>query len=141
MRLLRSAIGPRVARVGPQESGLQRVAQAVSWLREHFAQPVTLADLADLANMGLSSFHQQFKSVTSMSPLQYQKVLRLHEARRLMLARLVDVGGAGRAGRWAISVLRSSAASTRGSSAPRRSGISRGCGKTLRLGEAADSPG
>jgi transcriptional regulator GlxA family with amidase domain len=96
MRLLRSAIGPRVALVGQQESGLQRVAKAVSWVREHFAQPMVVDDLAELANMSQSSFHQHFKAVTSMSPLQYQKVLRLHEARRLMLARTLDAGSAGR---------------------------------------------
>ena len=52
--------------------------------------------LADLAHMSPSSFHQHFKAVTSMSPLQYQKVLRLHEARRLMLSRMMDAGSAGR---------------------------------------------
>ena len=46
--------------------------------------------------MSPSSFHQHFKAVTSMSPLQYQKVLRLHEARRLMLSRMMDAGSAGR---------------------------------------------
>jgi AraC-like DNA-binding protein len=72
------------------------VARAVSWLREHFAQPITLEALADLVHMSVSSFHQHFKAVTSMSPLQYQKVLRLHEARRLMLSRMLDAGSAGR---------------------------------------------
>lgn len=96
IRLLRSSIGPRIALLGQQESGLQRVAKAVSWVREHFAQPIAVDGLADLAHMSLSSFHQHFKAVTSMSPLQYQKVLRLHEARRLMLARIVDAGSAGR---------------------------------------------
>jgi AraC-like DNA-binding protein len=96
MRVLRSTIGPRVALIGQQESGLQRVARAVSWVRENFAQPMAVEDLADMAHMSLSSFHQRFKAVTSMSPLQYQKVLRLHEARRLMLARMLDAGSAGR---------------------------------------------
>jgi AraC-like DNA-binding protein len=96
MRLLRSSIGPRVALLGQQESGVQRVTKAVTWVREHFAQPIKVDDLADLANMSLSSFHQHFKAVTAMSPLQYQKVLRLHEARRLMLARMLDAGSAGR---------------------------------------------
>jgi AraC-like DNA-binding protein len=96
IRLLRSSIGPRVALIGQQESGVQRVAKAVSWVRENFAQPMTVDALADLAHMSVSSFHQHFKAVTSMSPLQYQKVLRLHEARRLMLARMLDAGSAGR---------------------------------------------
>ena len=64
---------------------MQRVAEAVSWIRAHFAQPVTVAEMAASVQMSASSFHQRFKAVTSMSPLQYQKVLRLHEARRLML--------------------------------------------------------
>lgn len=96
IRLLRSSIGPRVALIGQQESGVQRVATAVSWVREHFDQPIAIDDLAALAHMSLSSFHQHFKAVTSMSPLQYQKVIRLHEARRLMLSRMLDAGGAGR---------------------------------------------
>jgi AraC-like DNA-binding protein len=96
MRLLRSSIGPRVALLGQRESGVQRVTKAVTCVRENFAQPIKVEDLADLANMSLSSFHQHFRAVTAMSPLQYQKVLRLHEARRLMLARMLDAGSAGR---------------------------------------------
>jgi AraC-like DNA-binding protein len=96
IRLLRSSIGPRVALIGQQESGVQRVAEAVSWVREHFAQPMAVDALADLVHMSVSSFHQHFRAVTSMSPLQYQKVLRLHEARRLMLSRMLDAGSAGR---------------------------------------------
>jgi len=96
IRLLRSAIGPRVAQIGQKESGVQRVAKAVSWVRANFAQPMAVEALAALAHMSPSSFHQHFKAVTSMSPLQYQKVLRLHEARRLMLARMMDAGSAGR---------------------------------------------
>jgi len=96
IRLLQSAIGPRVALIGQQESGVQRVSKAVSWIREHFGQPIAVDNLADLAHMSLSSFHHHFKAVTSMSPLQYQKVLRLHEARRLMLSSTLDAGSAGR---------------------------------------------
>jgi len=96
IRVLRSAIGARIAQIGQAESGVQRVAKAVTWVRAHFAQPVAVETLADLAHMSLSSFHQHFKAVTSMSPLQYQKVLRLHEARRLMLSRMMDAGSAGR---------------------------------------------
>jgi len=57
----------------------------VTWIRAHFAQPVTVEEMAASVRMSASSFHERFKAVTSMSPLQYQKVLRLHEARRLML--------------------------------------------------------
>lgn len=96
IRLLRSPIGPRVAQIGQNESGVQRIAKAVSWVRANFAQPMAVEALADLAHMSLSSFHQHFKAVTAMSPLQYQKALRLHEARRLILSRMLDVGSAGR---------------------------------------------
>jgi len=96
IRLLQSPIGARIAQIGQAESGVQRVAQAVTWVRTHFAQPMAVETLADLAHMSPSSFHLHFKAVTSMSPLQYQKVLRLHEARRLMLSRMMGAGSAGR---------------------------------------------
>ena len=94
IRLLRSPIGIRVAQMGFAESSVHRVARAISWLRENFSQPMKVEDLAELVNMSVSSFHEHFKSVTSMSPLHYQKVLRLQEARRLMLSTMVDAGAA-----------------------------------------------
>jgi AraC-like DNA-binding protein len=94
IRLLRTPIGPRVALVGEPRSGVHQIARAVSWIRAHFAQPVTVEEMAESVNMSTSSFHQRFKAVTSMSPLQYQKVLRLHEARRLMLFQDMDAGEA-----------------------------------------------
>jgi AraC-like DNA-binding protein len=92
IRLLRSPIGVRVAQIGLADSGVQGVAKAVSWLRANFSEPMKVEELAQLAHMSVSSFHQHFKSVTSMSPLQYQKVLRLQEARRLMLSTMMDAG-------------------------------------------------
>jgi len=94
IRLLRTNIGSRVAQIGQPKSGVQRIAKAVSWIREHFAQPVTVDDMAASVHMSGSSFHQQFRAVTTMSPLQYQKVLRLHEARRLMLFQKLDANDA-----------------------------------------------
>jgi AraC-like DNA-binding protein len=94
IRLLRTPIGPRVAQLGEPKSGVHRIAAAVSWIREHFAQPITVEEMAATVAMSASSFHQQFKAVTSMSPLQYQKVLRLHEARRLMLFQNMDASDA-----------------------------------------------
>jgi len=90
VRLLRTPIGPRVAQIGEPKSGVHQIAAAVSWIREHVAQPVTVQEMAASVRMSASSFHQHFKAVTSMSPLQYQKVLRLHEARRLMLFQKMD---------------------------------------------------
>jgi AraC-like DNA-binding protein len=90
IRLLRSSIGLRVAQMGFSESSVERVAKAISWLRENFSQPMKVEELADLVHMSVSSFHEHFKAVTSMSPLHYQKVLRLQEARRLMLSTMMD---------------------------------------------------
>jgi len=94
IRLLRSPIGVRVAQMGFAESSVHRVAKAISWLRENFSQPMKVEELAGLVHMSVSSFHEHFKSVTSMSPLHYQKVLRLQEARRLMLSTVMDAGAA-----------------------------------------------
>jgi AraC-like DNA-binding protein len=94
IRLLRTSIGSRLAQIGQPASGVQRMAEAVTWIRAHFAQPVTVEEMAAAVHMGASSFHQRFKAVTSMSPLQYQKVLRLHEARRLMLFQEMDASDA-----------------------------------------------
>lgn len=94
IRLLRSPLGSRVAQIGLAESGVHRVAKAVNWVRSNFDKPITVEELAEMVHMSASSFHQHFKAVTSMSPLQYQKVLRLQEARRLMLASRMDATSA-----------------------------------------------
>jgi AraC-like DNA-binding protein len=94
IRLLRTAVGPRVAQIGQPKSGVQRIGDAVGWIREHFAQPVTVDEMAASVHMSASTFHERFKAVTSLSPLQYQKVLRLHEARRLMLFQKMDASDA-----------------------------------------------
>ena len=72
IRVLRTPIGTRVAQMGQTDSSLQRVIKAVSLLRSRFDQPVNVEELASLVNMSVSSFHRQFKMVTSMSPMQYQ---------------------------------------------------------------------
>ncbi|WP_099716671.1 AraC family transcriptional regulator [Clostridium sp. LS] len=94
IRVLRSSIGIHVAEMGFADSGVQRVVKAISWLRDNFSEQIRIADLAQLVHMSESSFHEHFKSVTSMSPLQYQKALRLHEARRLMLSGSMDAATA-----------------------------------------------
>jgi AraC-like DNA-binding protein len=94
IRLLRTPIGTRVAQIGEPKSGVHRVAEAVSWIRAHFAHPVTVGEMAASVHMSGSSFHERFKAVTTMSPLHYQKVLRLHEARRLMLFQNMDANDA-----------------------------------------------
>jgi transcriptional regulator GlxA family with amidase domain len=63
-----------------------RIVRAIEWLKQHYASPLRIEKLADAVHMSPSALHHRFKAVTSMSPLQYQKHLRLHEARRLMFA-------------------------------------------------------
>jgi AraC-like DNA-binding protein len=94
IRLLRSPIGVRVAQMGFAESSVQRIAKAISWLRENYSQPMKVEELAEMVHMSVSSFHEHFKAVAAMSPLQYQKVLRLQEARRLMLSAMMDASAA-----------------------------------------------
>jgi len=96
IRLLRGQLGSRVSQIGMEDSRLQRVGKAVSWLRDHYDQGVEVDALASMVHMSPSNFHLHFKAVTTMSPLQYQKVLRLQEARRLMLSSRTDAGVASR---------------------------------------------
>lgn len=96
IRLLRSPVGGRVAQIGLAESSVHRITRAIDWVRANFAQPLNVDELADLVHMSVSSFHQHFKAVTSMSPVQYQKALRLQEARRLMMSSMMDAGTASR---------------------------------------------
>lgn len=98
IRLLRSPIGGRLAQIGQADSGTHRIGRAVAWLRDHYDQPVSIDDLAGMVHMSASTLHQHFKSVTSMSPLQYQKILRLHEARRLMSTGMGASAAGGRVG-------------------------------------------
>lgn len=92
--LLTGPFGAQVCRTVLPHTHLHRVAEAILHLRENFARPVRMEELAGTARMGLSSFHQHFTTVTSMTPLQYQKRLRLLEARRLMMAEEVNVSAA-----------------------------------------------
>ncbi|ADH90048.1 transcriptional regulator, AraC family [Ancylobacter novellus DSM 506] len=84
--LLTGRHGPAIRRLGWPDSHAQRVGKAVAVLRTEFARPLRVEHLAGVAGMSPSSFHQHFRSVTSLSPLQFQKQLRLIEARRLMQA-------------------------------------------------------
>lgn len=79
----------QIVRSGTQEN---RSARAIAWLRKNFASRLRLEDLAEESGMAVSTLHHHFKAVTKMSPLQFQKHLRLHEARRLMLTEDADAG-------------------------------------------------
>lgn len=94
-RLLMGEQGHRLRQIARSESKLTQVTRAIDLIKRDFRKPLRIEDLAARANMGLSSFHQHFKAVTAMSPLQYQKQLRLQEARRLILGQSIDAATAG----------------------------------------------
>lgn len=94
-RLLRSPQGHRLYEIAVSNSQMHRVTQAIDWLNSHFDQPLRMEDLAREVNLSVSTLHHRFKAMTSMSPLQYQKLLRLQEARRLMLTDGLDACAAG----------------------------------------------
>ena len=93
-RLLSGPEGWRLAQTLGNSGGSARMAQAIDWLRQRYAEPLSIADMAAVVHMSPSSLHHHFKAVTAMSPLQYQKRLRLQEARSLMLAGGLDAASA-----------------------------------------------
>ncbi len=90
-RLLESSFGVALRSLVTCDSQAYRISQVISHLKAHFAEPFSVKKLADLANMAPSTLHKYFKEITAVSPLQYQKRLRLGEARRLLLAEALDV--------------------------------------------------
>jgi len=94
-RLLVGEQGLRLRQIATGHSQARRVASATRWLQHNFARPFSMEALAREVHMSPSALHHQFKAVTAMSPLQYQKRLRLQEARRLMLSEGLDAASAG----------------------------------------------
>jgi AraC-like DNA-binding protein len=84
-----------VRQIGLADSRLAHLARAIRWIRGHYDQTLRVEELAALATMSVTSFHRHFRAVTSMTPIQFQKQIRLHEARARLLARPGDVSGAG----------------------------------------------
>jgi len=93
-RLLRSALGGHLRAIATLGEQSNRTAKAVAWLKENYARPLRVEELAHVAQMGVSTFHHHFRSLTAMSPLQYQKQLRLHEARVRMVTEGMDAASA-----------------------------------------------
>ena len=93
-RLLVGDQGARLRQMASAGSQSQQIARAIDWLKGNFAKPLRIDDLAAQINMSTSTFHHHFRQMTAMSPLQYQKWLRLNEARRLMLAEQQDAAAA-----------------------------------------------
>lgn len=93
-RLLTGEFGHRLAALAHAGTRLQRISRAVDILRRDYAEPLRIEALAASLHMSSSSLHHQFKALTAMSPLQFQKQIRLHEARRLMLVNGLEAGTA-----------------------------------------------
>jgi AraC-like DNA-binding protein len=94
-RVLSGDLGAGLRHLVVAQSHGQRIARAIDLLKRRYAEPVSIEEVADAAHMSPSSLHQHFKSVTALSPLQFQKQLRLHQARRLMLTEGLDAASAG----------------------------------------------
>ncbi len=94
-RLLKGPHGPALRYMAVADSHLNQVSRAIAMIRTGFDRPLRIGDIATAAGMSPSSLHEHFKAVTRMTPLEYQKQLRLQEARRLMLSEGTTASGAG----------------------------------------------
>lgn len=95
IRLLSGEFGPMLRHLVAVNSPSQQIARSVNWLKQHFTELLRVDTLAASVHMSPSTFRQHFRNVTGLSPLQYQKQLRLQEARQLMLSQDIDAGSAG----------------------------------------------
>ncbi len=93
-RILRGTEGARLRAIATLGDQSHRTAKAIAWVRANYAKPLRVEDLAKIAGMGVSTLHHHFRSLTAMSPLQYQKQFRLHAARERMLVDGVDAASA-----------------------------------------------
>jgi len=94
-RVLTGELGQRLRALCAVDGASHRVARAIELLKTHYAEPLRIEDLAAAAHMSPSSLHARFKAATAMSPLQFQKQLRLQEARRMMLVDGLEAASAG----------------------------------------------
>ncbi len=94
-RLLTGPLGETVRQIGLADSDLSQINVAIGWIRDNYAEPLRIDDLARLVGMSTSAFHRRFRTVTAMSPLQFQKRIRLQQARSMLLAHPGDVAGIG----------------------------------------------
>jgi transcriptional regulator GlxA family with amidase domain len=94
-RLIKGEQGAMVRQLGLADSRLSQISRAVRWIRDHHAGLLRIEDLARVANMSATSFFRHFRAITSLTPIQYQKQVRLQEARAKLLANPGDVAAAG----------------------------------------------
>jgi AraC-like DNA-binding protein len=93
-RILRGPEGARLRAIATLGDQSHRTAKAIAWIRANYAKPLMVEDLAQIAGMGVSTLHHHFRTLTALSPLQYQKQLRLQTARGRMLVDGVDAASA-----------------------------------------------
>ena len=93
-RLLLGEFGPYLRAINAEGTPSNQIARTIIWLKEHFQQPASVMNLARMSNMAPSTFHKHFKEMTAMSPLRFQKRLRLEYARRAMLTQGLDASSA-----------------------------------------------
>ena len=93
-RILRTPQGERLRAIATSGNLSQRAAKAIAWLSANYARPLRMEELAEIARMGVSTLHHQFRALTAMSPLQFQKQLRLRVARERMLSDGLDASSA-----------------------------------------------
>ncbi|MBE0529383.1 MAG: helix-turn-helix transcriptional regulator [Rhodospirillales bacterium] len=86
--------GPRLRRMASVDTHSHQIARAIDWLKDNFDNPIRVEDLASKAGLSSSAFHNHFRAMTAMSPLQFQKRMRLNEARRLMFTERLDASAA-----------------------------------------------
>jgi AraC-like DNA-binding protein len=94
-RLLTGPHADVIRQIGLADSSLTHISRAIRWIRDNYAEPMRVADLARLAGMSPAAFHRHFRAITALSPLQFQKRIRLQEARSLLAAHPGDVAGIG----------------------------------------------
>ncbi|MGC4941902.1 AraC family transcriptional regulator N-terminal domain-containing protein [Kribbella sp. DT2] len=94
-RLLTGPHADVIRQIGLADSSLTHVNRAIHWIRDNYAEPLRVADLASLAGMSPAAFHRHFRGITNLSPLQFQKRIRLQEARSLLAAHPRDIAGVG----------------------------------------------
>ncbi|WP_427893120.1 AraC family transcriptional regulator N-terminal domain-containing protein [Kribbella sp. GL6] len=94
-RLLRSPQGAAVRDIGLADSSLSHVARVIRWIRDHYTEPFRVEELAEMAGLSPSAFHRHFRTVTELTPIQFQKKIRLQEARLRVVGLGEDVTSAG----------------------------------------------
>jgi len=93
-RILQAPEGARLRAIASLGDQSQRTAKAIAWIKDNYAKPLRVEELAEIAGMGVSTLHHHFRALTAMSPLQYQKQIRLQEARTRMSIHGLDAGSA-----------------------------------------------